>query len=244
MIRVSLVDRVFVLTGAGISAESGIPTFRGVGGVWRNYRIEEVASPAAWARDPEMVWQFYSWRRETALPCKPNPAHVALAELERQLGDRFLLCTQNVDSLHEQAGSRRTLHMHGHLFQSRCERECGRPPLEDTGSYHTLAEVPRCACGGRLRPHICWFGEMPFHLEEIFAALLRSTVFLCVGSSGVVEPAASFVRQMRQRTGARAYYVGPEEPANLDAFDQCFWGKAGEVLPGLFEVLDSPRPRR
>ncbi len=238
MIRIGGHDRVFVLTGAGISAESGIPTFRGAGGIWRNYRIEEVASPVAWARDPEMVWQFYSWRRETALPCKPNPAHVALAELEGKLGERLLVCTQNVDSLHEQAGSRRVLHMHGHLFQSRCERDCGRPPVEDTRSYHTLAEVPRCACGGRMRPHICWFGETPFHLDEIYAALGRCTVFVCVGSSGVVEPAASFVREVRPRRGTRSYYVGPEEPANLDAFDECFFGKAGEVVPGVFDLAE------
>ncbi len=229
-------DRVFVLTGAGISAESGIPTFRGVGGVWRNYRIEEVASPAAWRRDPQMVWEFYSWRRETALPCKPNAAHFALAKLEEQIGERLLVCTQNVDSLHEQAGSRRVTHIHGYLFESRCERECGRPPHADTNSYRTLAEIPRCPCGGMLRPNICWFGEVPFHLDHVFTALDRCTAFVCVGSSGVVEPAASFVRQVRGRAGTRAYYVGPEEPANREAFDRCFWGKAGDVVPGLFGV--------
>ncbi len=236
MVRVARDDRLFVLTGAGISAESGIPTFRGVGGIWRDYRIEEVASPVAWRRDPEMVWQFYSWRRETALPCRPNAAHVALAELELRLGERMLIVTQNVDELHEQAGATRVLHIHGHLFRSRCERECGRPPLPDMLSYTALADVPRCVCGGRLRPDICWFGEIPFHLDEVHAALDDCTVFLCVGSSGVVEPAASFVRQVRWRRGTRAYYVGPEEPANLEAFDECFWGKAGEVLPGLFEA--------
>ncbi len=225
-----------MLTGAGISAESGIPTFRGVGGLWRNYRIEEVASPVAWQRDPEMVWQFYSWRREVAAGCKPNPAHYALAKLERRVGERLLIVTQNVDSLHEQAGSRRVLHIHGRLFQSRCERECGRPPFDDARSYVTLGDVPRCACGGRIRPHICWFGEVPYHLDEVFAALAGASVFVSIGSSGVVEPAASFVRQVRFRAGARAYYVGPEEPANREAFDECFWGKAGEVLPELCVV--------
>ncbi len=236
MIRIGMRDRVFVLTGAGISAESGIPTFRGVSGLWRNHRIEDVASPIAWRRDPEMVWQFYSWRREVAATCKPNPAHYALAELEHQLGERLLICTQNVDSLHEQAGSQRVLHIHGRLFQSRCERECGWPPFDDANSYPLLAAVPRCECGGRIRPHICWFGEVPFHLEEVSTALEHTTVFLCVGSSGVVEPAASFVRRVRVNAGARAYYVGPEQPANRDAFDECFWGKAGAVLPGLFDV--------
>jgi NAD-dependent deacetylase len=137
-----------------------------------------------------------------------------------------------VDGLHEMAGSQRLLHMHGQLFQSRCELgHCGLPPFEDTNQYRTLAEIPRCACGGRIRPHICWFGEAPFHLEEIFAALERATVFICIGSSGVVEPAASFVRHMRGRSGSRSFYIGPEEPANAKLFDRCFWGKAGETLP-------------
>ncbi|HYX67568.1 MAG TPA: NAD-dependent deacylase [Terriglobales bacterium] len=230
-------DRVFVLTGAGVSAESGIPTFRGAGGLWRGFRIEEVASPIAWARDPETVWQFYSWRREVASNCQPNPAHRALAELEAALGDRLFLCTQNVDSLHERAGSRRVVHMHGRLMQSRCEHAgCRRPPFDDQRSYRTLAEIPRCQCGGRIRPHICWFGEVPFHLEEIFEELERATVFVCIGSSGVVEPAASFVRASRSRPNARAFYVGPEEPANSHYFDRCFEGKAGDLLPALFHV--------
>lgn len=230
-------DRVFVLTGAGVSAESGIPTFRGAGGLWRNYRIEEVASPIAWARDPEMVWQFYSWRREVAASCQPNPAHRALAELEAALGERLFLCTQNVDSLHERAGSHRVVHMHGRLMQSRCgHADCPRPPFDDERSYRTLAEIPRCPCGGRIRPHICWFGEVPFYLDEIFAELTRATVFICVGSSGVVEPAAGFVRALHARPGTRCFYVGPEEPANSSFFDRCFAGKAGELLPTLFHV--------
>lgn len=226
-------DRVFVLTGAGVSAESGIPTFRGSGGVWEGYRFEEVASPLAWARDPQTVWRFYSWRREVARGAKPNPAHFALAGPESRLSDRFFLCTQNVDSLHEQAGSKRLLHMHGQLFRSRCERSaCKHPPFADEKHYRTLAEVPQCECGGRIRPDICWFGEVPFDLDQIIAKLAECSVFLCVGSSGAVEPAASFVRRARSQ-GARTYYVGPEEPANGQVFDKCFSGKAGEVLPNL-----------
>jgi NAD-dependent deacetylase len=237
MISIAPNDRIFVLTGAGVSAESGIPTFRGVNGLWRGYRIEEVASPQAWARDPEMVWQFYSWRREVAVACKPNPAHLALADLQQKLASRLFLCTQNVDSLHEQAGSSPVAHMHGQLFQSRCERpSCAQLPFDDRHSYNTEAEIPRCACGGRIRPHICWFGEIPFHLEAIFTALAECTIFLCVGSSGVVEPAAGFVREAR-RHGARTLYVGPEEPSNTACFDQCYWGKAGETLPRLFNVV-------
>lgn len=237
MLRLSPTDRLFVLTGAGVSAESGIPTFRGSDGLWQGHRIEDVASPVAWQRDPEMVWKFYSWRREVARAARPNPAHQALAELELRWSGRMFLCTQNVDSLHEQAGSQRVVHMHGNLFQSRCERDaCQRGPFPDHGAYPTLDQVPRCPCGGRIRPHICWFGEVPFHMEDIFDQLRDCTVFLCVGSSGVVYPAAGFVSAVRGRRGVRAYYVGPDEPANNNSFDQCFNGKAGEVLPGLLSV--------
>ena len=233
MIRAGHGDSVFILTGAGASAESGIPTFRGAGGLWRNYRIEEVASPRAWLRDPALVWEFYSMRRRVAAAVRPNPAHLALADLEGKLADRLFLCTQNVDNLHEQAGSSRVLHMHGELFKSRCE-SCSQPPFADQACYDPPAPLPRCACGSRIRPHICWFGEVPFELDRIFAALDRCTVFAAVGTSGVVEPAASFVAHVRGR--ARTYYVGPELPANASAFDRCFQGEAGTILPGLFSV--------
>ena len=133
MLAISPTDRVFVLSGAGVSAESGIPTFRGVGGLWRNYRIEEVASPEAWARDPRLVWEFYSMRRRVASAAKPNPAHFALAKLEQDFRGDLLLCTQNVDNLHEQAGSINIVHMHGELFKSRCD-SCSRPPFDDTNT--------------------------------------------------------------------------------------------------------------
>jgi NAD-dependent protein deacetylase/lipoamidase len=230
MIAISPTDCVFVLTGAGVSAESGIPTFRGVGGLWRNYRIEEVASPHAWRRDPRLVWEFYSMRRQVASAAKPNPAHFALAKLEQSLGERLFLCTQNVDDLHERAGSRNVVHMHGELFKSRCDT-CSRPPFEDRNLYAPPAEVPRCECGGRIRPHICWFGEVPFELDRIFHALDQCTVFIAVGTSGVVEPAASFVANSGGR--ARTIYVGPEKPANASLFSECQLGKAGEVLPEL-----------
>jgi NAD-dependent deacetylase len=233
MIQIGPQDRVFILTGSGVSAESGIPTFRGSGGLWRNYRIEEVASPHAWARDPALVWDFYSMRRSVAAAAKPNPAHLALARLESKLEDRLLLCTQNVDNLHEQAGSRHVLHMHGELFKSRCDT-CQRPSFSDDSCYETPTAIPRCQCGGRIRPHICWFGEVPYELDRIFAALDGCSVFAAVGTSGVVEPAASFVAQVRGR--ARTYYVGPEQPANAAEFDQCFRAEAGKILPALFVV--------
>jgi NAD-dependent deacetylase len=230
VLSISPTDRVFVLTGAGASAESGIPTFRGAGGLWRNYRIEEVASPHAWRRDPRLVWEFYSMRRQVAAAAKPNPAHIALAKLEQRLRDRLFLCTQNVDDLHEQAGSKSAVHMHGELFKSRCDT-CSRPPFRDTNTYDPPAELPRCGCGGRIRPHICWFGETPFELDRIFHALGECTIFMAAGTSGVVEPAASFVAHVRGR--ARTIYVGAEEPANASAFTECHLGKAGEVLPDV-----------
>lgn len=232
MIDIGQNDRVFVLTGAGVSAESGLPTFRGAGGLWRGNRVEDVASPVAWARDPRMVWEFYSMRRKAHREKQPNPGHLALAKLEEALGDRLFLCTQNVDKLHEEAGSRRVVHMHGRLFQSRCDT-CARPPFEDANTYED--KVPRCACGGQVRPHICWFGETPYEMDVIEQELQRCSVFMAVGTSGVVYPAAAFAAQARRRGGARTYYVGPEEPANRALFDECYLGMAGELLPRLFD---------
>ena len=231
-------DRVFVLTGAGISAESGLPTFRGADGLWRGRRVEEVATPAAFHANPELVWQFYSERRKRHASVTPNSAHRALAELERALGDRFFLCTQNVDSLHELAGSQRIVHMHGRLMQTRCSREsCRTTPFDDERPYLTRAEIPTCLkCGALLRPHICWFGEVPFGMDRIFEELRISTVLLTIGSSGVVEPAASFVRMARMNH-AKAIYIGPEEPANSRFFDEVVLGKAGEVLPGMVQTM-------
>lgn len=228
-------DRVFVLTGAGISAESGLPTFRASDGLWAGHRIEEVCTPEALDENPGLVWEFYSMRRADGAKAKPNPAHFALAELEAKLGDRFFLCTQNVDDLHERAGSRRLVHMHGELFLSRCEAECGRPPVEDRAAYRSLAEVGHCACGARLRPHIVFFGEVPLEMSRIQQEIDRSSLMVVVGTSGSVYPAANFVNWAR-RAGARTVYVGPERPLNAAAFSHIVEGRAGEVLPGLFSV--------
>jgi NAD-dependent deacetylase len=233
MLQISAADRIFILTGSGVSAESGIPTFRGARGLWRNYGVEKVASPHAWARDPRLVWEFYSMRRRVATGAKPNAAHFALAKLQETVGEGLFLCTQNVDNLHERAGSRRVVHMHGELFKSRCD-SCRRTPFVDDKTYEPPAEIPRCECGGHIRPHICWFGEVPFEMERIYQALDRCTIFAAIGTSGVVEPAASFVAHVRGR--AHTAYVGPEEPANRSSFDECFTGKAGELLPNLFVI--------
>ena len=234
-ISISPSDRVFVLTGAGISAESGLPTFRAEDGLWAGYRIEDVCTPEAWRRNPAGVWEFYSARRASGFKAQPNPAHVALAELEAKLGDRLFLCTQNVDDLHERAGSVRLLHMHGELAKSRCERDCGRPPVEDRNVYKSLDEVGRCPCGGRLRPHIVFFGETPLGMELIQEEIRRATVMVVVGTSGSVYPAASFVHWARQNR-ACTVYIGPETPLNAAAFTQIVAGKAGEALPGLFDI--------
>jgi NAD-dependent deacetylase len=227
-------ERLFVLTGAGISAESGLATFRGSGGLWSGYRVEEVATPEAWYANPELVWRFYSMRRKDALAAQPNAAHLALAQIELRLGDRFYLCTQNVDDLHERAGSQRIHHMHGSLFQSRCER-CN-DPFPDKALYETAANLPLCGrCGSAVRPHIVWFGEIPLDMEGIYAQLDRATTLLVVGTSGSVYPAAGFVHIANQR-GIRTIYVGPEEPLNSDAFDEVILGTATEALPSIFQL--------
>jgi NAD-dependent deacetylase len=240
-IRVSKGTRVFVLTGAGISAESGIATFRDAGGLWEQHRFEEVASPEGWQADPALVWRFYSDRRAQALGVEPNAAHHALAALEAHLEDGFFLCTQNVDSLHERAGSRRVVHMHGQLAMSRCERsDCSTPPFADEGLYRSTEEIPRCECGARIRPHIVWFGEVPFELHRIKREAQACDLFVTVGSSGAVYPAAGLVGEIRYRQSmgerVRAVYVGLESPDNAEAFDEVRLGKAGDLLPDLFEL--------
>jgi NAD-dependent deacetylase len=223
-------DRLFVLTGAGISAESGLATFRGAGGLWNGYRVEEVATPEAWTADPELVWRFYSMRRRDALAATPNAGHAALASLEQRLGDRFYLCTQNVDNLHERAGSLNIHHMHGSLFESRCAG-CNHI-FADSALYET-APMPVCkSCGAPVRPHIVWFGEIPLDMDSIYHNLDNATALLVVGTSGSVYPAAGLVHIANQQ-GKRTIYVGPEEPLNADAFNDILLGSATQVLPSL-----------
>jgi len=227
-------DRLFVLTGAGISAESGLATFRGPStasqaGLWNGHRVEDVATPEAWLADPALVWRFYSQRRRDALAAHPNPAHLALAALEGLMPNRFYLCTQNVDDLHERAGSLNLHHMHGQLFQSRCTR-CNLP-FPDHALYETA--LPTCPdCAAPIRPHIVWFGEIPLAMDEIYAELARATALLVVGTSGSVYPAAGLVH-LANRRGIRTLYVGPEPPLNADAFDEILLGTATEILPTL-----------
>ena len=232
---ISPTDRVFILTGAGISAESGLPTFRASDGLWAGYNVEEICTPEALRRNPALVWDFYSKRRADCERAAPNPAHIALAELEAKIPGRFFLCTQNVDDLHERAGSHNLVHMHGELAKSRCGDECGQPPVEDRKVYASLSEVGRCTCGAHLRPHIVFFGEIPLEMDRIQREIARCSLMVVIGTSGNVYPAAGFVNWARQ-VGARTVYIGPEPPLNAHAFTQIVGGKAGEVLPGLFQV--------
>lgn len=229
-------SRVLVLTGAGVSAESGVPTFRGMNGLWEGHRVEEVASPEGFAADPALVWRFYSLRRDGAAKVQPNPGHVALAQWEAQLGDRFLLATQNVDGLHARAGSRRLLAIHGELFQSRCER-CN-VPFDDAKTYFA-PPLPTCeACGGAVRPHIVWFGETldPTHLDRVGAFIEEAgerLVFFAVGTSGQVYPAAGLVDAARA-VGGQTWLIDAAPSDDYAArFDEVVVGKSGEVLLGL-----------
>jgi NAD-dependent deacetylase len=234
-VKIGADTRVLVLTGAGVSAESGIPTFRDANGLWNQHRFEDVASPEGFRKDPQLVWRFYSERRAKARPCVPNAGHRALVALEERLGDGFLLVTQNVDGLHASAGSRRMVELHGNLYTTRCSR-CDREPFPDVATYED--RLPTCACGGLLRPHIVWFGEMldPTAMERITAFIRDSAqhdfVFLAVGTSGAVWPAAGLVR-MAAAAGADTWLVNADPADNADEFAHFVRGKSGEVLPGL-----------
>jgi NAD-dependent deacetylase len=229
--------RLLVLTGAGVSAESGVPTFRDANGLWENHSIEQVATPSGFEEDPALVWRFYSERRRKAAGVKPNPGHAALAAAEEKMGDRFLLVTQNIDGLHQRAGSRRVIEIHGSLFRTRCHG-CDREPFADEREH---VPVPSCElCGGRLRPAVVWFGEMidPGILRAIgrFVDEARRGhfVFLAVGTSGAVYPAAGLVIEARG-AGGETWLVNAEPAENRGAFHHFLQGPSGQILPELFD---------
>ncbi len=225
MEQTSQEQRVFVLTGAGISAESGIPTFQGTN--WRGRSHYDLANIDAWNADPALVWDYYSERRRRARDAKPNAAHFALAEFERSVDpDRLFLCTQNVDNLHEAAGSENLVHIHGRLFETRCAEECGRPSFHDTKDYQA-ENLPRCECGALQRPDVVWFGEQPYELDRVFRELEACDVFVAVGTSGNVQPVAGFVAQLKaRRKPARTVFIGLERPTNAGYFDEIYLGPA------------------
>lgn len=228
--RLARAGHVAVLTGAGMSAESGVPTFRGADGLWRNFRPEELATPEAFARDPKLVWEWYDWRRGLIAGCVPNPGHKALARLEAH-EPGLTLVTQNVDGLHALAGSRDPVEMHGNIWKVRCTG-CRRVSEDRRVPIPIL---PHCGvCGAILRPHIVWFGEAldPEVLERAFGAFEYADVALIVGTSGVVQPAASLAGIAR-RAGAFVVEINPDAAAAGAAVDVALAGRAGEVLPRL-----------
>ncbi len=228
---------IVVLTGAGISADSGVATFRGAGGLWEGRRLEDVATPEAWRRDPALVWRFYQERRAALASVRPNPAHAALVGFEarcRTAAAPFLLVTQNVDDLHERAGST-PLHMHGELLKLRCEG-CERAE-ENRVDVDPEIYVRCAACGfDRLRPDVVWFGEMPYFMDEILDAIDGCSHFVAIGTSGLVYPAAGFLAAARAR-GAATYVQSLDEPENLHPRDRFRPGRAAEAVPSLLDDL-------
>jgi NAD-dependent deacetylase len=228
---------VLVLTGAGISADSGVRTFRDAGGLWEGQRVEDVATPAGWERDPRLVWRFYQERRAQLRDVQPNAAHAALAAFAQRLdaaGHELVLVTQNVDDLHDRAGSD-VLHMHGELAKLRCER-C-ETVVDDRAHVDPGRFVPCATCAHpRLRPHIVWFGEVPFHMAEIERALRRCTHFLAIGTSGKVWPAAGMLQQARAQ-GAVTWVQSLDAPDNLDGRDRYRQGRAAVAVPALLAEL-------
>jgi NAD-dependent deacetylase len=233
--------RVCVLTGAGVSAESGVPTFRASDGLWEGHRVEDVASPDGWERDPTLVWQFYNARRANVAKVKPNPGHFALVELEKRWGNRFTLVTQNVDGLHLEAGSLNVLEIHGSLRHTRC-LGCG---VVTNRALEPLSDAPECPqCGGRLRTHIVWFGEgLP---EEVWDAALLAAhecdVLLVVGTSAVVHPAASLIpiSKRHKAVPAKVIEVNLARTEASAYADIGLYGPSGEVLPKLLAKLGEP----
>jgi NAD-dependent deacetylase sirtuin 5 len=249
--------KVAVLTGAGVSAESGIPTFRGAGGLWRQYEAQSLATQEAWQKDPGLVWEFFDSRRKIARDAAPNPAHIAFAELEarwRDAGGTFTLLTQNIDGLHERAGSRNVVRLHGSLWQVRCIA-CGEAsenhdvpitpafagdssPVSELGERRFAeAELPHCRCGGVLRPNVIWFGESIASKDLVACAdaIDKCALLIVAGTSAVVYPAAGLV-PLAKRYGTVIADVNVEPNSVSELCDLVFTGRAGEILPTLLDV--------
>ena len=233
-------SRIVVLTGAGVSAESGVATFRASDGLWYEHRIEDVATPEGFARDPALVHRFYNERRKALRTVHPNAAHEALAAFESRFlageGREYLLITQNIDDLHERAGSSSLVHMHGEIAKMSCTACAAICPT--TQEISTGDRCPGCAAAGGLRPHVVWFGEMPLELERIYAALARCEIFISIGTSGNVSPASDFVRTAKE-AGAYAAELNLEPSAGSDMFDEVRHGAATEVVPPFLAEIGS-----
>jgi len=222
------VRNIVILTGAGISAESGVATFRGPDGLWEGHRVEDVATPEAFVRDPDLVHAFYDARRAKLATVEPNAAHRALARLDAEWPGELLIVTQNVDDLHERAGATRLLHMHGELKSAWCLGCDGRMPWE--ASLSDRPACPACAVPGGLRPDIVWFGEMPYEMERIDRALMDADLFVSIGTSGAVYPAAGFVQTARY-CGAQTLEMNLDPSLGSFHFHESRIGKAGELVP-------------
>ena len=227
---------VVVLTGAGISKESGLHTFRDPDGIWARYDVEEVATPGAFRRNPALVQDFYNARRRQLRSPEicPNPAHLALADLERRWPGEVLMVTQNIDDLHERAGTRNLIHMHGELLRALCAL-CGtrHPWTEDLG---LKSQCPGCRRKGGLRPDVVWFGEMPYEMDRIYEHLIKADLFLSIGTSGNVYPAAGFVAVTREN-GARTVELNLEPSDGAGLFHEAIHGPATEIVPAYVERL-------
>ena len=227
--------RIVILTGAGISAESGLGTFRDKDGLWTKVRLEDVATPEGFARDPDFVHDFYNARRAGMASASPNAAHLALARLEAEHPGEVLVVTQNVDDLHEKAGSRNLIHMHGEMGKARCAR-CAHVVPWATDLSTDLA-CGACGHDGGMRPHVVWFGEMPFDMERIGMALAACDVFVSIGTSGNVYPAAGFVADVRRRGRARTVELNLEPSEGFSLFEERIYGPATEIVPAWVEGL-------
>jgi len=229
----SEIRNIVILTGAGISAESGIDTFRSEGGLWEQHRVEDVATPEAFARDPDLVLRFYDMRRAAIQTKQANAAHKSLARLDREWSGELLIVTQNVDDLHERAGARRVLHMHGEHLNAWCTACDERSPWREP-----LIHRPPCpACGtAALRPDVVWFGEMPYRMDDIFAALRTADLFVSIGTSGAVYPAAGFVRNARE-LGAQTLELNLERSKGSAWFDETRLGSATQIVPEWVEEV-------
>ena len=228
------IRNIVILTGAGVSAESGLATFRGPDGLWEGHRVEDVATPEAFERDPALVHAFYDARRARLGTVKPNAAHLALARLDAEWPGELQLVTQNVDDLHERAGSKRLIHMHGELTSGWCLACDGR--FAWAGPMGEGAVCPSCQASGQVRPDIVWFGEMPYEMERIDGAVRASDLFVSIGTSGAVYPAAGFVQTARY-CGARTLEINLEPSIGSMFFDESRIGKAGELVPEWVEAV-------
>lgn len=231
----SLYDKILILTGAGMSAESGLGTFRDENGIWSQYNFEEVATPEGFATDPKRCLDFYNYRRDIHKNAEANAAHKALARLEAEYPGEVVIVTQNIDSLHELAGSHRVIHMHGQINKAKCN-DCGAVYALSHGNIEVSSPCPSCKVVGSQRPNVVWFGEMPYHLEEIQREIDSCFLFISIGTSGSVYPAAGFVN-MARKAGAHTVELNLEPSDGAVQFHEAHQGKATEIVPRYVDKL-------